>query len=103
MLEEKQEAPVPVVIDVNNILHSMLSIVEVYINIQQIYNLNGLYSHKFYSSSNFKGAIFQQKGVLNYDCYDYEEFPDEIMEALLSEPFFHKESENSSKTDGFMM
>ena len=32
---------------VNNILNSIFSIVEVYINNQQIYNSNGLYAHMF--------------------------------------------------------
>ena len=36
------EAPVPLVAHVNNILHSIFSNVEVYINNQQIYNSNGL-------------------------------------------------------------
>ena len=53
----EDEAPVPLVIHVNNILHSFFSNVEVYINNQQIYNSNGLYAHKFYLSKNFKGAI----------------------------------------------
>ena len=54
---EDEEAPVPLVTHVNNILHSIFSNVEVYINNQQIYNSNGLYAHKSYISNNFKGAI----------------------------------------------
>ena len=65
-----------------------------YINNQQIYNSNGLYAHKPYISNNFKGAIFEYKGVLHCEGYDYEELPDEVMEAPLSEPFIHKENEN---------
>ena len=42
---------------VNNILHSIFSNVEVYINNQQIYKSNGLYAHKSYISNNFKAAI----------------------------------------------
>ena len=45
-VEEKQEATVPLVTHVNNILHSIFSNIEVYINNQQIYNLNGLYVNK---------------------------------------------------------
>ena len=78
------EAPVHLVTHVNNILHSIFSNVEVYINNQQIYKSNGLYAHKSYISSNFKGAISEYKGVLHCKGYDYEEFPDEIMEAPLS-------------------
>ena len=92
---EDEESPVPLVTHVNNILHSIFSNVEVYINNQQIYNSNGLYAHKSYISNNFKGAISEYKGVLHCEGYDYEEFPDEIMEAPLSEPFFHKENENA--------
>ena len=55
--EEEQEAPVPLVTHVNNILHPKFSNVEVYINNQQIYNSNGLYAHKSYISNKFKGAI----------------------------------------------
>ena len=73
---------------VNNFLHSILSNVEMYINNQQIYNSNRLYAHKSYISNNFKGAISEYKGVLHCEGYDFEEVPDEIMEALLSEPFF---------------
>ena len=83
----EQEAPVPLVTHVNNNLHSIFPNVEVYINNQQFYNSNGLYAHKSYISNNFKGAISEYKGVLHCEGYDYVEFPDEIMEALLSEPF----------------
>ena len=59
---EEQEAPVPLVIHVNNILHSTFSNVEVYIKNQRIYNSNGLYAHKSYISNHFKGAISEYKG-----------------------------------------
>ena len=85
--EEEQEAPVPLVTPVNNILHSIFSNVEVYNNNQQIYNSNGLYAHKSYLSNNFKGATFEYRGVLHCEGYDYEKLPDEIMEVVLSEPF----------------
>ena len=55
--ETAEEEPVHFVTHVNNILHSIFSNVEVYINNQQIYNFNGLYAHKSYNSNNFKGAI----------------------------------------------
>ena len=57
-----EEAPVPLVTHVNNILHSIFSNVEVYINNQQIYNSNGLYAHKSCISNNFKWAISEYKG-----------------------------------------
>ena len=64
-MEDEQEAPVPLVSHVNNILHSIFSNVEVYINNQQIYNSNGLYAHNSYISNNFQGAISEYKGVLH--------------------------------------
>ena len=102
-MADEEEAPVPLVTHVNNILHSIFSNVEVYINNQQICNSNGLYAHKSYISNNFKGAISEYKGVLHCEGYDYEEFPDEIMEAPLSEPFFTRRMKMLSRPDGFML
>ena len=96
-------APVPLVGHVNNIFHSNFSIVEVYINNQQIYNSNGLYAHKSYISNNFKGAISEYKGVWHCEGYDYEQFLVEIMEAPLSEPFFTRRMKILSTADGFML
>ena len=99
----EEDAPIPFVNHVHNILHSIISNVEVYINNQQIYNSNGLYAHKCFISNNFKGAISEFKEVLHCEGYDYEEFPDEIMEALLSEPFFTRRMKMLSRPDGFML
>ena len=99
----EEDAPVLVVTQVNNILHSIFFNVEVYINNQQIYNSNGLYAHKSYISTKFKGAISEYKGVLHSEGYNYEEFPDEIMEAPLSEPFFTKRMKMLNRPDGFML
>ena len=74
-----------------------------YIKNHQIYNSNGLYAHKSYISNNFKGDISEYKGVLHCEGYDYEELPDEIMEALLSEPFFTRRMKMLSRPDGFML
>ena len=101
--ETAVEEPVPLVTHVNNILHSIFSNVEVYINNQQIYNSNGLYAYKSYISNNFKGAISEYKGVLHCEGYDYEEFPVETMEAPLSEPFFTRRMKKLSRPDGFML
>ena len=101
--ETAEEEPLPLVTHVNNILHSIFSNVEVYINNQQIYNSNGLYAHKSQISNNFKGAISEYKGVLHCEGYDYEEFTDEIMEAHLSEPFFKRRMKMLSRSDGFML
>ena len=99
----QQEAPVLLVTHVNNILHSIFSNVEVYINNQQSYNSNRFHAHKSYISNNFKGAITEYKRVLHCDGYDYEEFPDEIMEAPLSGPFFTRRRKMLGRSDGFML
>ena len=102
--EEKTEEdpPAPLVTHVNNNLHSVFSKVEVYINNQQNYNSNGLYAHKSYISNNLKEAISEYEGVFHCERYDYEEFPDEIMEAPLSEPLFTRIMKMLSRPDGFM-
>ena len=101
--ETVDEEPVPLVTHVNNILHSIFSNAEVYINNQQIYNSKGLYAHKSSFSNNFKGKIFEYKGVLHCEGYDYEEFPDEIMEAPLCEPFTLRRLKMLNRPDGFML
>ena len=83
----EEDAPVSLVTHVNNKLHSVFSNVEVYINSEQSYNSNGLYAHKPYISNNFRGANSEYKGFLHCEAYDYEELPDELLEALLSELF----------------
>ena len=60
--DDEEEEEVTRVTYVNNIMHSIFSNVEVYINNQQIYNSNGLYAHKSYISNNFKAAISEYKG-----------------------------------------
>ena len=55
--DDEEEEEVARVTYVINIMHSIFSNVEVYINNQHIYNSNGLYAHKSYISNNFKAAI----------------------------------------------
>ena len=81
----------------------IFSKVEAYINKQQIYNSNGLYAHNSYISNNFKGAISEQERVLDCQGYDYEKDSDEIMEALLSEPFLSKRVNMLSRPAGFIL
>ena len=99
----EEDAPVLLVTHVNNILHSIFSNVEVHINNQQIYSSNGLYAHKSFFSNNFKGAISEYKGVFHCKGNDYEEFPDEIMQAPLSDPFFTRRMKMLSRPDCFML
>ena len=79
--DEKEE--VARVAYVNNVMHSIISNVEVYINNQQIYKSNGLYAQKSYISNNFKAAISEYKGVLHCEVYDHEQDPEDISNLLL--------------------
>ena len=58
---DDEEEEVARVTHVNNLMHSIFSNVEVYINNQKIYTSNGLYAHKSYISNNFKAAISEYK------------------------------------------
>ena len=98
----EEVAPFPLVTHVNNILRSIFSNVEMYVNNQQYYKFNGLYALKSYISNNFKGAISKYKGVSLCEGYDFEEFPDEIIEAPLSESFFTRRMKMLSRPDGLM-
>ena len=62
-----------------------------------------MYAHKSYIFNNFKGAIFEYKAVLQCEKHDYEEFPDEIMEAPFSEPIFTRRRKMLRRPDGFML
>ena len=98
--EEVQETSVPLISPVNNILHSVISNVEVYIKTQ---NSNGLYAHKSDISINFKVAISEYKGDLHCEGYDYQEIPDGTMEALLSELFSTRRMKMLSRPERFML
>ena len=100
--DEEEEDEVARVTYVNNIMHSIFSNVEVYINNQQIYNSNGLYAHKSYISNNFKAAISEYKGVLHCEGYDYEQYPEDISNPL-PDPFFTRRTKLLSRPDGFML
>ena len=100
--EEEEEEEVARVTYVNNIMHSIFSNVEVYINNQQIYNSNRLYAHKNCISNNFKGAITEYKGVLHCEGYDYEQDNEDITNPL-PHPFFTSRMKLLSRPDGFML
>ena len=87
---------------VNNIMHSLFSNVEVYINNPQIYNSNGLQAHKSYISNTFKTAISEHKGVLHCEGYDYEQDPEDITNPL-PDPFFPRRMKLLSRPDEFML
>ena len=98
----EEEEEVARVTYVNNIMISIFSNVEVYINNQQIYNSNGLYAHKSYISNNLKTAISEYKGVLHCEGYDYEQDPEDISNPL-PDPFFTGRMKLLSRPDGFML
>ena len=100
--EEEKKEEVARVTYVNNIMQSIFSNVEVYINNQHIYNFNGLYPHKSYISNNFKAAISDYKGVLHCEGYDYEQDPEDIANPL-PDPFFTWRMKLLSRPDGFML
>ena len=91
--DDEEEEEVARVTYVNNIMHSIFSNVELYLNNQQIYNSNGLYAHKSYISNNFKAAISEYKGVLHCEGYDYEQDPEDISNPLPH--LFYKENETT--------
>ena len=62
-----------------------------------------MYAHKSYIFNNFKGAISENEGILHCEGYNYEKFPDEIMEAPLSEPFFTRRMKMLSRPDGVVL
>ena len=100
--DEEEEEDVARVTSVNNIMLSIFSKVEVYINNQRIYNSYGLYAHKSYISNNFKAAISEHKGVLHCEGYDYEQDPEDVTNPL-HDPFFTRRMKLVSRPDGFML
>ena len=100
---EEQKAPVPLATHTNNVLHSMFSNIEWYINNQQMFNSIGLHAHKTYIYNNLKGANFGYEGVLHSEGYDYGKSPEEIIDPPLSEHFFKRRLKMHSRPDGFML
>ena len=85
--DDEEEEEVARVTYVNNIMHSIFSNVEVYVNYQKIYNSNGLHAHKTYISNNLKAAISEFKVILHCEGYDHEQDPGDFSNPLLG-PFF---------------
>ena len=95
----EEDEGVPHFTHVNNILHSIFSNAELYINNHEIYNSNGLYAHKSHISKNFKCTLSGYKGVFHCQGYDYEEYPENLLEG----PFFTRRMKLYSRRDGFML
>ena len=95
----EEDKGVPLNSHVNNILHSIFSHAELYINSHQIYISNGLYAHKSHISTNFKSSLSDCKGVFHCEEYEYEEDP----ENLVKGPLFTGRMKLYSRPDGFML
>ena len=76
--DEEEQEEVARFTYVKNIMHSIVSNVELFINNQQIYNSNGLYAHKSYISNNFNAVISENNRILHCEVYDYEQDPEDI-------------------------
>ena len=96
-IEENEE--VPHITHVINILHSIFSNAELYLNNHQVYNSNGLYAHNSHISKNFKSTLSDDKGVLHCEGYDYEDDPENLVEG----PFFTRRMKLFSRPDGLML
>ena len=88
--DDEEEVEVARVTYVNNIMHSIFSNVEVYINNQKIYNSNGHYAHKSYISNNFKAAISEYKGFCIVKAMTMNRIPRILVTPYLI-PFLQKE------------
>ena len=63
---------------VNNLLHSLFSNCEVYLNNQQIYKSNGLHGHKALISNEFNASTKNNKGILACHGYEFEKQPSDF-------------------------
>ena len=95
----EEDEGVPHITHVSNILHSIFSNAELYINNHQIHNSNGLYANKSHISNNFKSTMSDYKGVLHCERYDYEEDSENLLEV----PFFLRRKKLYSRPDGFLL
>ena len=74
--EDSDEEPQTYLTYVNNLLHSLFSNCEVYINNTMVYNANGLCPHKAQISNEFNSSAVSNKGILACHGYSFEENPD---------------------------
>ena len=95
----EEDEGVPHITHVNNILHSIFSNAELYINNHQIYSSNGLYALKAHIFKNFESTLSEDKGVLQCEGYDYEEDPKNLLEV----PNCTRRTKLYSRPDGFML
>ena len=76
-------------IHVNNLLHSLFSNCEVYLNNQQVYNSNGLCGHKALISNEYNTSTRNNEGILACHGYEFEKEPCEFEMS----PFIDREEE----------
>ena len=74
---------------VNNLLHSLFSNCELYLNNQQVYNSNGLYGHKAIISNEFNASTRNNEGILACHGYEFEKEPSDFEKS----PFIDREEE----------
>ena len=74
---------------VNNILHSLFSNCEVYLNNQQVYNSKGLYGHKALISNEFNASTRNNEVILACHGYEFEKEPSDYEKS----PFIDREEE----------
>ena len=80
-------------------LHSNFSNAELYINIHEIHNSNGLYARNSQSSYSFRSTLLEYNEVLHCERYDYEKHPENVLEGQ----FITKRMKFYSRPDGFML
>ena len=96
--EEEQEVPVPLVTHVKSIMHSIFSIVEVYINNQQKYNSNGLYEKNFFLFEQFQGSHLWRQGIFMLRGFGLWRKSSWNYGRTLVWTLFHRENENACQT-----
>ena len=70
--------------------------------ISKVTTFDGLHVHKSWNYNNFKETVCENRASFKNEWYDYENFPDEIMSASLSEHFFTRRKKMLSRPEGFM-
>ena len=72
-----------------NLLHSLFSNCEVYLNNQQVYNSDGLYGHKALVSNELNASTMNNEGILACHEYEFERYPSDYEKS----PFIDREEE----------
>ena len=74
--EDSDTKPQTYLTYINNLLPSLFSNCEVYFKNTMVYNADGLYPHKAYTSNEFKLTAVSKKGILACHWYSFEEHPE---------------------------